>query len=104
MCLESLPVEPFGADTYPEVVAQRWGVFRPGVMGTIRMMFLNLNELEEITGYKRPNAMRRWLGENGFNYAIAADGYPRVLRAAVTKRLGGDESSDEWQPPMLRKH
>ncbi len=68
------------------------------------MMFLNRNELQEMTGYKRPTAMRRWLGDNGFDYAIAADGYPRVLRAAVTKKLGGEDRSDEWLPPMLRQH
>lgn len=68
------------------------------------MMFLSRSELQEMTGYKRPTAMRRWLGENGFEYAVAADGYPRVLRAFVTKKLGHDAESDEWVPSITRAH
>lgn len=68
-------------------------------------MFLTRGELQEMTGYKRPTAMRRWLAENAFEYAVAADGYPRVLREAVVNRLGArDHSADEWEPSMLRKH
>lgn len=66
------------------------------------MLFLNRNELEEITGYKRPGAMRRWLGENGYKYEVARDGYPRVLRAAVAKKLGGDSPISDWEPQILR--
>jgi len=68
------------------------------------MMFLNQQELHELTGYKRPSSMRRWLGENGYRYDVARDGYPRVLRAFVTEKLGHDERSDEWVPSITMKH
>ena len=67
-------------------------------------MFLSRTELQEMTGYKRPSSMRRWLGENGYNYEVARDGYPRVLRAAVEMKLGGTETHGEWTPSLLQKH
>ena len=67
------------------------------------MMFLTRDELKQLTGYKRPSAIRRWLGQNGYEYEVARDGYPRVLSDAVTKKLGGESTrSSEWQPSLLR--
>lgn len=50
-------------------------------------MFLTTDELTELTGYKRPTSMIRWLKENQFGFTVAADGYPRVLSEHVQIRL-----------------
>ncbi|MGH8488369.1 MAG: DUF4224 domain-containing protein [Gammaproteobacteria bacterium] len=50
-------------------------------------MFLTSGELRELTGYKRPTCMIRWLRENQFVFTVAADGYPRVLSEHVQTRL-----------------
>lgn len=36
-------------------------------------MFLTTDELTELTGYKRPTSMIRWLRENQFVFTVAAD-------------------------------
>ncbi len=51
-------------------------------------LFLQRNELKELTGYSRPSAQRRWLYSHNYPYEIAGDGYPRVLLECVTRRLG----------------
>lgn len=58
-------------------------------------MFLTTDELTELTGYKRPTSMIRWLRENQFVFTVAADGYPRVLSEHVQARLTN-------RPPSVR--
>jgi uncharacterized protein DUF4224 len=50
---------------------------------------LTTEELQELTGKKRPSAMARWLRDNGFFFRIAGDGYPRVDRQHYLKVMGG---------------
>lgn len=56
-------------------------------------MFLSKTELRELTGYIRPSRQVRWLQQQGLCYALAADGYPRVLKnhllAVLTDNKGG---------------
>ena len=40
--------------------------------------FLVREDLEELTGYKKPALQRRWLAENGYNFDVRADGKPVV--------------------------
>lgn len=51
-------------------------------------MFLKEPDLQKLTGYKRPSAMRRWLARNGYRFDVARDGYPQVLVSQVEKRQG----------------
>lgn len=44
------------------------------------MILLTRSELTELTGYRRPTYVRRWLTKNGIHFYIGADGWPRVLR------------------------
>lgn len=37
-------------------------------------------ELKELSGYRLPSKISRWLRDNGFQHYIGADGWPRVLR------------------------
>lgn len=50
-------------------------------------MFLTADEIEALTGYKKPKLQRRWLLDNGYRFEVRADGRPAVLASAVTARL-----------------
>lgn len=52
--------------------------------------FLTKEELEELTGAKQPDRQRKWLGENGYEFAIRIDGSNVVLRSHLERKLGGE--------------
>ena len=51
-------------------------------------MFLSRAELKELTGFVYPSKQIEWLRAERFLFRVAADGHPRVLRAAVFDLLG----------------
>ena len=64
-------------------------------------LFLSRDELCELTGCKRRDKVASWLREAGYRHEIAADGWPRVLRAAVEARLmpaGGRRQPSKSEP------
>lgn len=63
-------------------------------------MFLDHDELEDLTGYKRAADQRRWLIQNGYKHELDARNRPKVLRSHVEQRLGG--SIDATREPKLR--
>jgi hypothetical protein len=66
------------------------------------MLFLTELELRELTRLQRPSAIARWLREHGYPFDLAADGWPRVLRAYVEQRLSGDTAPTKKREPALR--
>jgi len=52
-------------------------------------LFLNAQELHELTGYKKPGRQIVWLRSQGFTFRISADGHPRVDRSHYLKLMGG---------------
>ncbi len=50
-------------------------------------MLLSRKEIEALTGYRRPSKQIAWLRKYGFRFFVAADGYPRVLRADLEQPL-----------------
>jgi len=52
-------------------------------------MFLNTDELHNLTGFKRFTSQAKWLRKNKFEFVLRANGQPRVLRIHVDARLGG---------------
>lgn len=48
---------------------------------------LSRDELIELSGYQQRSKVAAWLTERGYKFETAADGWPRVLRAAVEQRL-----------------
>lgn len=48
---------------------------------------LSRDELIDLSGYKRRSKVASWLTERGYKFEIAADGWPRVLRAAIEQQL-----------------
>ncbi len=51
-------------------------------------MFLNEEQLIELTGYRRWADQRRWLLKREWRFEVAASGRPVVLRAYADSRLG----------------
>lgn len=52
-----------------------------------RGLFLNRDELRELTGRRQRLKVIAWLTTSGYRFEVAADGWPRVLRAALEARL-----------------
>lgn len=51
-------------------------------------MFLSANDVQALTGYKKPALQRRWLIQHGYRFDVRADGRPAVLAAQVEQRHG----------------
>lgn len=52
-------------------------------------LFLNFEEMRDLTGYQKPGRQIAWLRAQGFTFRIAADGHPRVDRSHYLKLMGG---------------
>jgi len=59
-------------------------------------LFLTRKELEELTGYKKQSAQKRWLLRKKLTYISGADGMPRVLRQSLMLRF---KLQQEYIPP-----
>ncbi len=71
-------------------------------------VLLSREQLVELTGYRRPSAMRRWLICEGIKFLIGADGWPKVHEAEIEliltksekRRAHGhpdSETLEKWQ-------
>lgn len=60
---------------------------------TTAPMFLTSDELEELTGYKKPSLQKRWMTARGWRFEENAAGHPKILRALVEKQMGGSASA-----------
>ena len=61
-------------------------------------MFLDANELADLTGLRRPAAQYEWLRENGWPVERNARGRPLVLRAVAEARLGAVTAQRQAAP------
>lgn len=50
-------------------------------------LFLTRDDLTEMSGRKQRGKIAEWLAGNGYKFEVAADGWPKVLRAAVDAKL-----------------
>jgi Domain of unknown function (DUF4224) len=50
-------------------------------------LFLTRDELMEMTERKQRLKVIDWLSHNGYRFDLAADGWPKVLRAGVEAKL-----------------
>jgi hypothetical protein len=66
--------------------------------------FLTPDELADLSGLERPSAIKRWLADNRMPFLEGADGWPRVLRAAMLARLGGTKIQDKPEPRLRLRH
>lgn len=63
-------------------------------------MFLTPDEVADMTGYTKPSAQIRWLNAERFGYVVSSNGTPKVLRAVVVGRLGGEHSRKRGEPVL----
>lgn len=63
-------------------------------------MFLTPDEVSDMTGYTKTSYQMRWLNAERFGYVLDKDGQPKVLRAVVLGRLGGEHSRKRGEPVL----
>ena len=51
-------------------------------------LFIADADLQTLTGFIRPSKQIEWLRREGFEFRVAADGHPRVLREHVLRLMG----------------
>ena len=70
-------------------------------------MFLTREQVQELTGYRRPSAQIKQLRSQGVHYFVAADGYPRVPVTQVSNpgaaKRGGTVEQDTGRPRATKK-
>lgn len=52
-------------------------------------MFMNDEQLEDMTGYKNHHAQAKWLAENNYRFDLRSDGRPNVMVDQVRARQLG---------------
>ena len=62
-------------------------------------MFLSLDEIATLTGYKSRICQRRWCMQNGICFLCRPDGSLVISRQHVEERLGA--SSDAAREPLI---
>ncbi|MCU7850135.1 MAG: DUF4224 domain-containing protein [Candidatus Thiodiazotropha sp. (ex Lucinoma kastoroae)] len=63
-------------------------------------MFLNPQEVAELTGYQGPKRQIKWLIANEYPYEVGGDKQPKVLRSLVVSRLGGMVEHAPQEPKL----
>ena len=57
-------------------------------------LFLTVDELADLTGFKAPHCQARWLTRNRWRYVLTRRNAPRVARNHFNERMGcGDGNS-----------
>ena len=56
-------------------------------------MWLTAEEIEYMTGFKRPSDQIEWLKKNKVRYAIARQKKPRVLQSHVEEIFGANKKT-----------
>ena len=59
-------------------------------------MFLNKEQLAELTGYKRPNEQKKALSKMGIFFHVRPDGEPIVPLSALEPQNKGRVSKINW--------
>ncbi|MEW8053069.1 MAG: DUF4224 domain-containing protein [Candidatus Thiodiazotropha endolucinida] len=62
-------------------------------------MLVPLDDLKDLTGYSRRHTMTRWLIDNGWLFAVAADGWPKVAIEEFNRHMVGD--SKKGKPEII---
>ena len=65
-------------------------------------MFLTADELEQLTGLKRPSAQAKWLSTRGWRFDTRADGKVVVLEAEARRHLCGSPPARQRTMPDLK--
>jgi hypothetical protein len=63
---------------------------------------LTRNELKDLTGLQRAFAVRGFLTREKIPFMTGSDGWPRVLRDVILRKLGGQSLPYSIPEPRLR--
>ena len=61
-------------------------------------MFLNVEEIERLTGKKRPHAQIAWLKEHAYRFTVNGLNQPIVAVAEATRKLVGGAAVRQQEP------
>lgn len=61
-------------------------------------MFLTLEEIQRLTGRKRPSAQIRWLKAHGYRFTVNGLNQPIVAVAESTRKLVGGPAIRQQEP------
>jgi hypothetical protein len=64
-------------------------------------LFLNREELADLTGYRQKGKQAEWLRCHGWRFELDAQGRPRVLRQHAHRMLDGTASAQSDSEPKL---
>lgn len=65
---------------------------------------MTTEELKQLSGGSRKKQIAMWLADNGYEFQVGLDGWPRVLVKVVEQRLGlhsDNEKSNKPKQPDL---
>jgi len=65
-------------------------------------MLLTDDQLQHLTGARRPSDQARWLQEHGWTYVLDIRGRPRVAVDHFLRQMGGMPDGGREQKPRLR--
>lgn len=62
-------------------------------------MFLTIEEIQRLTGLKRPSAQISWLKDHGYRFTVNGLNQPIVAIAEVTRKLVGGSAVRKQEGP-----
>ena len=62
-------------------------------------LFLQVDEVATLTGFKLPGRQFRWLNEEGWRFVISGSGRPIIARKYAEKMLGCGSGEEVHQSP-----
>lgn len=67
-------------------------------------MFLSVEEIERLTGKKRPSAQIAWLKDKGYRFSVNGLNQPIVAIAESNRKLVGGTAARQEEPNWDRMH
>ena len=65
-------------------------------------LLLTINEMQQVTGFKRGYKHKEWFKAHGFSFIMADDGYPRVLREHFKEIMGVKQPKKYGRQPNTK--
>lgn len=61
-------------------------------------MLLSVEEIQQLTGRKRPTAQIAWLKKHGYRFSVNERNHPVVAVAEATRKLVGGPAARQQEP------
>lgn len=63
-------------------------------------MLLTDDDIQQLTGAKRPSDQARWLSQHGWTFVLDIRGRPRVATEHFLRQMGGIDSRQPRKPQL----